>query len=292
MRTRIALALLFVMLVPCAMAEGVSGTEMISVHESFAFAQLPEGEFSATLVQGASAFDTPELAKALLGADMVMESEGMFLQNIEGEIWEKKQVRIDEFGFSYHDPMVASERGAEYEPPLLNMTREDALQMCVEQLEEMVPKEYFANLNYAQELLDRWDSGDLDRFMNEAEYAEFCARRETMRFSFGHLVDGIPVLDEGLGANSGVNGLAGFTLRWHEFIKSEETAQLMDIADAIAMASTTREAPAQLLYAYPAYSNRVSGDENFNLSWVLITDSGTYVVDCVLEKHVCDSYEY
>ena len=32
--------------------------------------------------------------------------------------------------------------------------------------------------------------------------------------------------------------------------------------------------------------------DEFNLSWYLVTSEGNYVVDCVLRKHVCDSYEY
>ena len=40
------------------------------------------------------------------------------------------------------------------------------------------------------------------------------------------------------------------------------------------------------------YSNWLTGSEVYNISWYLCTSNGNYVVDCVLGKHMCDSYEY
>ena len=58
------------------------------------------------------------------------------------------------------------------------------------------------------------------------------------------------------------------------------------------MANSSRLSPAVLLGAELVYSNRLTTDDQYNLSWFLITSKGNYVVDCVLNNHICDSYEY
>ena len=40
------------------------------------------------------------------------------------------------------------------------------------------------------------------------------------------------------------------------------------------------------------YSNWLTNSDEYNLCWRLGTSDGNYIVDCVLKKHMCDSYEY
>ena len=66
----------------------------------------------------------------------------------------------------------------------------------------------------------------------------------------------------------------------------------MPLNEAITMANSTRESDTVLYYAGLIYSNWLSENDDYNLCWYLLTSKGNYVVDCVLKKHMCDSYEY
>ena len=66
----------------------------------------------------------------------------------------------------------------------------------------------------------------------------------------------------------------------------------MPLDEAISLADSTRERDTVLYLADLVYSNWLTGSEVYNLSWYLCTSNGDYVVDCVLGKHMCDSYEY
>ena len=110
----------------------------------------------------------------------------------------------------------------------------------------------------------------------------------------GHrTADGICILDDDVTAAVGVNGLDTLVVNRHEFTVDDGTYPApISLDDAVALANTTRSSPTVLLYAQLVYSNWVTQSDEFNLSWYLVTSEGNYVVDCVLRKHVCDSYEY
>jgi len=112
-------------------------------------------------------------------------------------------------------------------------------------------------------------------------------------FNFEHRTEqGIAILGDSILASVGINGLNGFDLSWHEYTESAEEIVPMPLKDAIRMADSSRAAEATLLYANLVYSNWLTENNEYNLSWYLLTDRGTYVVDCVLNRHKCDSYEY
>lgn len=82
-------------------------------------------------------------------------------------------------------------------------------------------------------------------------------------------------------------------MNWHEYrIETETQIELMPLDEALSMANRTRKSEAVLLYAAPVYSNWLTGDDRFNLSWLLVMNKGDYIVDCVLKEHKCDSYEF
>lgn len=284
----VLLALLF-----CAQtAFALEGTEMIAIDGHFSMADAGES-YPATLLRGASAADGAALLSALSKDGFAEEEPGLFVENAGGEVWERKRLQIDsETGeVWYYDPMVSGERGAEYEAPALGLDRAEGLEKCVGLLEGAVPAEYFDCVNEAYPEADRWNTEGRE-YMDDEEYERYCRAKKLLYFRFDQVECGLPVLGEGLTVSIGANGLNGFTLRRHAFDASEEKAALLPLQEAVEMASSTRSAPARLLYAQPVYSNRVSGDEKYNLSWYLVTDSGNYVVDCVLGEHVCDSWEY
>ena len=65
----------------------------------------------------------------------------------------------------------------------------------------------------------------------------------------------------------------------------------MPLDDAIRLADAAYESPTILLYAQLVYSNWLTGSDEYNLSWYLVTSQGDYVVDCVLGKCMCDALE-
>lgn len=271
----------------CAQAENVV------INSECVIEQAPEGEQSIVLWRGERAYDALELLSALLGEDFVQQDTDRFAQNIEGEVWEKKQVRIDEETgeFWYYDPMVASERGAEYEPPAMNCTREQALQQCETLLQGVLPEEWELRLSGAAETLDRWN-GEEKRWMDDGEYDALCTQRQTMNFSYCALAgNGLRILDEGVNANIGADGLAGFSVQMHAFAEGEGRMEIPPVDEAIALVSAARQTPTTLLYACPVYSSRVSEDGSFRLCWMLTTAAGTYLVDCRQGTVYCDMME-
>lgn len=292
MRKATALLCLCLLLLQGAFA--LEDTQWIKIPEDFAAGEWETGPYTAGYVHGGSEADIAALASGLLGPDYIENENGTLLEAKDGEIWEIRRMDVDhETGeISYWDPLVSSERGAEYEPPALGISRDEALEKCRGLLGGHMPEEYFARLNMGYEKKDRWH-GEEKRSMGDAEYDGFCRERKLAYFRFDHAAEnGFAFLGEGLTASVGANGLNGFTLNRHAFEAADGTAELMPLEQALEMASSTRSTETMLLHAEPVYSNWVSGDENFNLCWYIVTGRGNYVVDCVLGRHVCDSWEY
>ncbi|MDO4739684.1 MAG: hypothetical protein Q4A66_03370 [Eubacteriales bacterium] len=269
-----------------------AGAEMISVHERAVLVAGGQQAYPARLTLADETQDEQELLTALLGEGAVQAEEGLWREDKAGEVWEIRTVRREADGtLRYSDPWVAGERGAEYEPPKLERTRGEALELCRTLLSGLLPEESFAQESGWVEMLERWN-GEEDFLLTDEQYDAFCREMRTMRFQFPPMAGGLPVLDAGVSATVGVNGVASLTVDPRSFVPAQETAELMPLEEAVALACTTRSAPAVLLYAAPVYSNRVSGSDEYNLSWYLVTNRGSYVVDCVLDRHVCDSWEY
>jgi len=128
----------------------------------------------------------------------------------------------------------------------------------------------------------------------EAEHSDRLHQMDVHYHLFEHRYEnGVNILDDELLAAVGVNGLSMFQLNWHVFTESDRGKLIpMALREAIDMANSTRLGPTVLLGAELVYSNRLTQSDQFNLSWYLITSEGNYVVDCVLNRHQCDSYEY
>jgi len=283
-------ALLLALMLFCAPA--LAREPMIALHEQAVIVPGAEQVYPASLTMQSPIYDADTLVSLLLGEDRVVREDGTIAEVKAGEPWEIRTVRIDEESgaLHYRDMMVDSERGAEYEPPKLERTRGETLALCRELLEGLLPSGALAAEAGFAPVIDRWQSED-DYFYSDEEYDLFCRERRTLRFSFPLTCRGLELLDEGIAATVGVNGLGSLTVDARSFVPSEEECELMQLEEAIALASTTRSAPAVLLYAAPVYSDRVSGGD-YDLCWYLATDKGNYVVDCVLGRHVCDSWEY
>lgn len=264
---------------------------------------LPDAEtlqrtYPATLVQGRQAYDLDGLLNTLLGEGYIRQerTSGFAEDAYESRDSEKPYRYIhvyDDTGeLSYSDSMVSGERDGEYQPPRMNMPKSESEEICRALLKDVLPSDWLAHRGVAWDTRERW--GGEDRWLTDAEYKKSILNTDLHWFEFEHWTeDGIAIYGDRILAVVGVNGLDGIRMNWHEYrIETETQIELMPLDEALSMANRTRKSEAVLLYAAPVYSNWLTGDDRFNLSWLLVTNKGDYIVDCVLKEHKCDSYEF
>lgn len=301
------IVMLVLVLLIAAPVCSASGLEWITVAENAALpdaAQL-KAFYPASLTLGEQTYDLPYLLNTLLGEGYHLMERNQHdhadeYRSAEGEEpWEHRTVRIyDEewartlgASFSYSNPWVTGERGGEYEAPAMNMLPDESLFLCRSLLNGVVPTEWLNHVNETRWICDRWDYSD--RWMTDEEYKAFCYERKSHYITFDHLTDaGLPIQGDMVFANVGVDGLSFVDISWREYTESSELTSPLSLEEALTMANSTREAPCTLLCARLVYSSWLTEDDTCNLSWQLFTDAGTYIVDCVQKKHMCDSYEY
>ena len=267
------------------------------------YAVLPDTEtlqrtYPATLVQGRQAYDLDGLLNTLLGEGYIRQerTSGFAEDAYESRDSEKPYRYIhvyDDTGeLSYYDSMVSGERDGEYQPPRMNMPKSESEEICRALLKDVLPSDWLAHRGVAWDTRERW--GGEDRWLTDAEYKKSILNTDVHRFEFEHWTeDGIAIYGDRILAAVGVNGLDRIMMNWHEYrIETETQIELMPLDEALSMANRTRKSEAVLLYAAPVYSNWLTGDDRFNLSWLLVTNKGDYIVDCVLKEHKCDSYEF
>lgn len=267
------------------------------------YAVLPDTEtlqrtYPATLVQGRQAYDLDGLLNTLLGEGYIRQerTSGFAEDAYESRDSEKPYRYIhvyDDTGeLSYYDSMVSGERDGEYQPPRMNMPKSESEEICRALLKDVLPSDWLAHRGVAWDTRERW--GGEDRWLTDAEYKKSILNTDLHWFEFEHWTeDGIAIYGDRILAAVGVNGLDRITMNWHEYrIETETQIELMPLDEALSMANRTRKSEAVLLYAAPVYSNWLTGDDRFNLSWLLVMNKGDYIVDCVLKEHKCDSYEF
>lgn len=267
------------------------------------YAVLPDTEtlqrtYPATLVQGRQAYDLDGLLNTLLGEGYIRQerTSGFAEDAYESRDSEKPYRYIhvyDDTGeLSYYDSMVSGERGGEYQPPRMNMPKSESEEICRALLKDVLPSDWLAHRGVAWDTRERW--GGEDRWLTDAEYKKSILNTDLHWFEFEHWTeDGIAIYGDRILAAVGVNGLDRIMMNWHEYrIETETQIELMPLDEALSMANRTRKSEAVLLYAAPVYSNWLTGDDRFNLSWLLVTNKGDYIVDCVLKEPKCDSYEF
>lgn len=267
------------------------------------YAVLPDTEtlqrtYPATLVQGRQAYDLDGLLNTLLGEGYIRQerTSGFAEDAYESRDSEKPYRYIhvyDDTGeLSYYDSMVSGERDGEYQPPRMNMPKSESEEICRALLKGVLPSDWLAHRGVAWDTRERW--GGEDRWLTDAEYKKSILNTDVHWFEFEHWTeDGIAIYGDRILAAVGVNGLDRIMMNWHEYrIETETQIELMPLDEALSMANRTRKSEAVLLYAAPVYSNWLTGDDRFNLSWLLVTNKGDYIVDCVLKEHKCDSYEF
>ncbi len=256
------------------------------------------GSYPKTMYRGEKTHDVKALLVNLLGENYVQQprtewsSSTDYVSEANAQPWERKSVHVyDDGSIWYYDPSVSSERGGEYEPPMMNMLPEESMLIAKGLLSRCFTNGETDHVGKTRLIQERWSFAD--RWMTDEEYRKFMYERDLHYFNFEHVApSGLSILGDSILASVGVNGLNGFDLKWHDFTESTEYIAPIPLEEAVKMANSTRMAKATLLYADLVYSNWITENEAYNLSWYLLTDQGSYVVDCVELKHKCDSYEY
>lgn len=275
-------------------------TKWISIAEN---AVLPDEtaltSYSSSVTLGKQQYDLQHLLNTLLGEDYLPIERGEYdyadeYRSAGGEEpWEYRQVSVydQDHSFRYMNPWVHGERGGEYEAPRMTAIPAENIDLCKSLLEEIVPDEWLTTIDDTRWIRDKWDY--TDRWMTDDEYRAFCLEHKSQYFTFSHTTDsGLPIIADHVFVNIGMDGLSSLTINWREAAESAEMLVPMTLTEALKLADSTRSAHCTLISARLVYSNWVTGNDTHNLSWYLATDAGNYVVDCVLNQRVCDSYEY
>ena len=189
----------------------------------------------------------------------------------------------------FYDSMVTGERGGEYKAPSMNMTPEESLPIAQKKAAEILGEDrvFLPSQSWLKQLhIGYGDETVYNRATREDNAHVHLFERQTEK--------GINILDGGTKVRIGVNGISDLYIDCSKYAISDSTSakpisldEALKAAGKICYNNTTI-----VLYAELVYSNRVTGNDNFNLSWYLVTNKGNYVVDCVTKNAVCDVYTY
>ena len=189
----------------------------------------------------------------------------------------------------FYDAMVTGERGGEYQAPQMNMLPEESISLARDKATSILGADRvaIASQSWMKQLhLSFEDQSVYERATREMSSHVHLFERQTDK--------GINIVDGGTKVVIGRDGISDLVVDCSQYT-SNGTAPItpMSLEEALITASRIcHNDSTSLVYAEIVYSNRVSGNDNFNLSWYLVTTRGNYVVDCVTKTAVCDVDTY
>lgn len=293
------LAVVLNMVAFTAMADGETWSH-ITIAENAQLSDVKGNRYTSKLLKGETELDTDAILNALIPEGWTEEpkaeySDDTSYRGVGGEQpWEYKHATLyaKNGELSYYNPMIVGERGGEYEAPAMKVLPEESIVTSKELLNGIIAPEWLEVQDPAQVAMMRWNS-EANRWLNDAEYKELYENMSEHSFRFLNTTDeGLPIQSDMVMATIGANGLAGLTVQRHTWYPANETIEPLSLNEAIRMANSTRESDTVLYYAGLIYSNWLTENDEYNLCWQLCTSNGNYIVDCVLKKHMCDTYEY
>lgn len=193
-----------------------------------------------------------------------------------------RTVRIDEKNGSiwFYDAMVTGERDGEYQAPKMNMLPEESLPIAQKKAAEIVGAERVAIPSQS------WMKYLRASCSSAAEYETAFRETDSHTFVFERQIyDGVYILNGGVKVTIGVNGISEMTIDCSNYEPAGTDVQKpISLDEALKIANKACDYSAVLIYADIVYSNYVTGDDRYNLSWYLVTDKGVFVVDCVKKE--------
>lgn len=238
--------------------------------------------YSATLVRNIDIDFRQKVLTALLGKDYKSYGSTEY-ESMDPSI-PYRTVRIDEKNGSiwFYDAMVTGDRDGEYQAPKMNMLPDESLPIAQKKAAEIVGVERVAipSQSWMKYLRVSCSSAD--------EYETAFRETDSHTFVFERQIyDGVYILDGGVKVTIGMNGIAAMEIDCADYLASgSESMAVLPLEEALKIANKACNYSATLLYAGLEYSNSLTKDGNYNLSWYFLTDNGVYVVDCVKKDAV------
>lgn len=249
--------------------------------------------YPTTLIRSTDSNYQQELLPILLGKDykMTEDSDDQIQYESTDPSMPNRYVWITKSNGNlwFYDAMVTGERGGEYKAPSMNMTPEESLPIAQKKAAEILGEDRVSlpSQSWIKQLHIGYGDETVYNRATREDYAHVhLFERQTE--------NGINVLDGGIKVRIGVNGISDLYIDCSKYVISGSASakpisldEALKAAGMICYNNTT-----VVLYAELVYSNRVTGNDTFNLSWYLVTNKGNYVVDCVTKTAVCDVYTY
>lgn len=236
--------------------------------------------YPATLVRNIDIDFRQKVLSALLGKNY--KSYGSTEYESTDPSIPYRTARIDEKNGSiwFYDAMVTGNRDGEYQAPKMNMLPDESLPIAQKKAAEIVGVERVAipSQSWMKYLRVSCSSAD--------EYETAFRETDSHTFVFERQIyDGVFILNGGVKVTIGVNGISEMTIDCSNYEPAGTDVQKpISLDEALKIANKACDYSAVLIYADIVYSNYVTGDDRYNLSWYLVTDKGVFVVDCVKKE--------
>ena len=240
--------------------------------------------YPSTIIRGEVAYDTNELLSILLGEGYTKEERSEFsYQDIYHSVIPEKsscKVTISDLSniFTFRNSIINGDRGGEYQAPSMGISIDESIQICIKLLDGIVDDAWLSHPGNARQIEERWTSAG---WMTEKEYDAYIRRMDAHYFEFENWYnDRVRILDNEITVSLGLDGLSMLRIAWNHFRESgSESIVPIPLEDVVEIISSN-------LFAQLVYSNRITENDNYNLSWYLYTSAGGYIYDCVLNRCV------
>lgn len=249
--------------------------------------------YPATLNRSIDADYQQKLTTGLLGSNYKKDSDSdtEIMYSSTDPSLPKRYIWINKTNNELHfyDAMVTGERGGEYKAAQMNMLPEESISLAQEKAAAIVGQDRVSIPSQSGLLKLRISLKD------QATYESATREMDAHVHVFERRTDkNISILDGGVKVRIGVDGISDLMIDCSNYSNSgSDTITPVTLDEALTIASgICYNNETTVFYAELAYSNWCTENDNFNLSWHIVTNRGNYVVDCVTRTAKCDVDTY
>ncbi len=249
--------------------------------------------YPATLIRSIDADQQKNLTSSLLGSNYKKDSDSdtEIMYSSTDPSFPKRYIWINKTNNELHfyDAMITGERGGEYQAPQMNMLPEESIALAQEKAAAIVGQDRVSIPSQSGLLklrISLKDQATYERATREMDAHVHVFERRTDK--------NISILDGGVKVRIGVDGISDLMIDCSNYSNSgSDTITPITLDEALIIASgICYNNETTVFYAELVYSNWCTENDNFNLSWHIVTNRGNYVVDCVTRTAKCDVYTY
>lgn len=249
--------------------------------------------YPATLIRSIDADQQKNLTSSLLGSNYKKDSDSdtEIMYSSTDPSLPNRYIWINKTNNELHfyDAMITGERGGEYQAPQMNMLPEESIALAQEKAAAIVGQDRVSIPSQSGLLKLRISLKD------QATYERATREMDAHIHVFERRTDkNISILDGGVKVRIGVDGISDLMIDCSNYSNSgSDTITPITLDEALIIASgICYNNETTVFYAELVYSNWCTENDNFNLSWHIVTNRGNYVVDCVTRTAKCDVYTY